>query len=110
MQTYPSIQELQQRYCSVCGELIWTKELIDVVCDACSVDRERGNDMQWFEKLKFARKIAALSQREVAAKTDMSDAYLCEIETGKITDPSYFKISRLLSLYNLDHSDIKNDA
>jgi len=65
--------------------------------------------MKWFEKLKFARKIAGLSQRDVATKTDMSDAYICEIENGKIIDPSYFKISRLLVLYNLDPEDIEDD-
>jgi len=40
MQTYPSILELQQRYCTVCGELVWTLELIEVVCDNCRKARE----------------------------------------------------------------------
>ena len=40
MQTYPSILALQQRYCTICGELVWTKELIDVVCEACTKERD----------------------------------------------------------------------
>ena len=45
MQTYPSILELQQRYCTICGELVWTKELIDVVCEACIKERDSKNNL-----------------------------------------------------------------
>ncbi len=63
--------------------------------------------MKWFEKLAFARKIKGFSFREVESQTGISNAYLCEIESGKIKDPSYFKIADLLKLYNLSHKDIE---
>ena len=66
--------------------------------------------MKWFEKLAFARKIAGLTLRQVEFQTGLSNAYLCEIEKGKIADPSYFKIRDLLSFYNLDHSDFDNET
>ena len=64
--------------------------------------------MKWYEKLKFARKVMRLSLREVADLTGMSNPYICEIESGKIKDPSYFKIIKLLKLYNLNFKDIEN--
>ena len=63
--------------------------------------------MEWFEKLKFARKVKGFSLRIVEQKTGISNAYLCEIENGKIADPSYFKIVKLLNIYNLSHEDVK---
>lgn len=62
--------------------------------------------MKWYEKLKFARKILRYSLRDVKGRTGISDAYLCEIENGRVNDPSYFKIQKLLTLYNLDHRDL----
>ena len=63
--------------------------------------------MKWYDKLKFARKVMGLSLRDVKAKTGISDAYLCEIENGRIKDPSYFKIRKLLIFYHLDHTDLE---
>jgi len=62
--------------------------------------------MSWYEKLKFARRVLGLSQRAVARKTGISDAYLCEIEKGRIKDPSFFKILTLLKLYNLNADEM----
>lgn len=42
----------------------------------------------------------------VEMETGISNAYICEIESGKIKDPSYFKIIKLLNIYNLEHSNI----
>ena len=65
--------------------------------------------MKWFEKLKFARKIKGFSCREVEKLSGISNAYINEIENGKIKDPSYFKIVKLLELYNLEPADIKEE-
>lgn len=62
--------------------------------------------MKWFEKLQFARKVKKLSIRSVAKKVGFSNAYLCQLENGQIAEPSYFKITRLLNLYNLSHKDL----
>ena len=63
--------------------------------------------MEWYEKLKFARKVAGLSLRDVKAAVGISDAYLCELEKGRIKEPSYFKIRKLLMFYNLGHEDME---
>ena len=57
--------------------------------------------MKWFEKLKFARRVKGWSLREAADKAGISNAYLCQIESGKINDPSFFKTVNLMNLYNL---------
>ena len=61
--------------------------------------------MKWFEKLGFARKVKDLTLRQVESATGISNAYLCQLEKGQVDDPSYFKIRKLLQLYNLEHSD-----
>ncbi len=63
--------------------------------------------MEWHEKLQFARKVAGLSLREVKAITEISDAYLCELENGRIENPSFFKMMKLLKLYNIEVADIE---
>ncbi|MBW2576205.1 MAG: helix-turn-helix transcriptional regulator [Deltaproteobacteria bacterium] len=65
--------------------------------------------MKWYEKLKFARKVMQLTLREVADLTGMSNPYICEIEHGQISDPSFFKIVKLLKLYNLKFEDIEDE-
>lgn len=62
--------------------------------------------MNWHEKLVFARKIKNMIQATAARHVKISQGYLIQIEQGKIADPSYFKMTRLLHLYNLDPDDI----
>lgn len=62
--------------------------------------------MEWDEKLKFARKVKGLSLDEVASKGIISKSYLCEIERGKIANPSIGKIASLLRLYNITFDDL----
>lgn len=62
--------------------------------------------MLWFQKLKFARSVLKMTLRDVEAKTGISNAYLSQIETGKIKDPGFFMVAKLLSLYNLTISEI----
>ena len=64
--------------------------------------------MKWYEKLKFARKVMRLSLKEVADLIGMSNPYICEIEHGQIKDPSFFKIIKLLKLYNLKFEDTED--
>lgn len=65
--------------------------------------------MKWHEKLRFARKVKGLSLDQVAEKGIISKSYLCEIEKGKIVNPSIGKIRGLLSEYNLTFDDIFQD-
>lgn len=62
--------------------------------------------MEWYQKLKFARKVKGLSLDEVVATGCISKSYLCEIEKGKIANPSIGKISGLLRLYNITFDDL----
>jgi len=62
--------------------------------------------MAWYEKLKFARKVRGFTLREVEKQTGLSNPYLCQIEAGQIKDPSFFKVAKLMKLYNLDIIDL----
>ena len=63
--------------------------------------------MQWPKILKFARKVSGLSLRDVAKKTGLSNPYISQLENGHIEEPSFFKIVKLLKLYNLDAGDLE---
>ncbi len=63
--------------------------------------------MKWYQKLKFARRVKGLSLDQVASEILISKSYLCEIERGKVKDPSFFKIVNLLHLYNLTFDDME---
>lgn len=65
--------------------------------------------MKWYEKLKFARKVKGMSLKELSYATGISTGYLNNIENGKITNPSFFKIIKLLELYNLGREDLEDD-
>ena len=62
--------------------------------------------MEWFQILKLARLNSGLSLRQVEAKADVSYAYISQLENGKIKEPSFFKMLRLLSVYNLSVRDM----
>lgn len=62
--------------------------------------------MKWHEKLKFARKASRLTVRDIERLTGISSAYVSQIENGKINDPSFFKMVKILQIYNLDINDI----
>lgn len=65
--------------------------------------------MKWFEKLKFARKVKGMTLDEVESATIISRSYISEIESGKIKDPSYFKMCELLRIYNLGIEDLEDN-
>lgn len=62
--------------------------------------------MKWYEKLKFARKVKGMTLREVEEETGISNSYLCQLERGQIKKPSFFKLVKLIELYNLDIGDL----
>lgn len=62
--------------------------------------------MKWYEKLKFARHVKGVSLREVEKATGLSNAYLSQVENGKIKDPGFFTTVKLLLYYNLHLSDL----
>jgi transcriptional regulator with XRE-family HTH domain len=63
--------------------------------------------MKWFEKLAFARKVLKLSLRDVAKQTGVSNPYICQLETGKIKEPSFFKMIKLMDFYNMNTEDLQ---
>ena len=65
--------------------------------------------MRWHEILKSARISKELSLRQVEKQTDISNAYVSQLENGKIKDPSFFKMLRLLFLYEISVRDMGNE-
>lgn len=57
--------------------------------------------MEWYHTLKLGRINLGLSLRQVEKKTGISNAYISQLENGQIKEPSFFKLLRLLSLYNI---------
>ena len=57
--------------------------------------------MEWYQILKLARGDKGLSLRQVEEKTGISNAYISQLENGYVKEPSFFKMLRLLSLYNV---------
>lgn len=65
--------------------------------------------MQWYEKLKFARKVMGLSLRQLEERTAIPSGHLSQLENGKIQNPSFFTVKKLLTYYHLTAEDIKDD-
>ncbi len=62
--------------------------------------------MRWHEKLKFARRVKDISFQDVEKATGLSNQYLCQMEDGKAAEPSIYKMTKLLDLYNMNMDDI----
>ena len=62
--------------------------------------------MEWYQILKLARINSGLSLRQVEGKADVSNAYVSQLENGLVKEPSFFKMLRLLSLYNVSVRDL----
>ncbi len=58
--------------------------------------------MQWYSILKLVRINNGLTLRQVAQETHLSNSYISQLENGQVKEPSFFKMLRLLSLYNID--------
>jgi transcriptional regulator with XRE-family HTH domain len=61
--------------------------------------------MEWYKKIKFARKVSGLTIREVSDKVGITNSYYSQIETGQIKNPSFFKMLKIMKLFNLTNSD-----
>lgn len=53
--------------------------------------------------LKSARELKALSLREVERSTGVSNAYLSQLESGRIREPSPNVLHKLTTLYGVDY-------
>jgi transcriptional regulator with XRE-family HTH domain len=62
--------------------------------------------MQWYEVLKIARKVKGYSLRQLENETNISNAYLSQLENGKIKEPGFFIMAKLLTLYNMNICDM----
>jgi HTH-type transcriptional regulator, competence development regulator len=56
--------------------------------------------------LKEARKELGLSLREVERETDISNAHLSQVESGKIEKPDMALLYTLATLYRLDYREL----
>lgn len=60
--------------------------------------------------LRVNRIRVAMSLRDVEKVTGISNAHLCEIETGKIKNPSFWIIIKLFKLYNIGLDNVFVDT
>ncbi len=65
--------------------------------------------MKWWNILKIARENKGLSLRQVEEKTNISNGYISQLENGLVKEPSFFKMLRLLSLYNVSVRDVGSE-
>lgn len=56
--------------------------------------------------LKAARELAGLSLREVEEATGISNAYVSQLESGKVRRPSVFFLTKLAKLYGIDRDQL----
>lgn len=62
---------------------------------------------RWCKILRLARKIKKVSVRQVENDTCISNAYISQLENGKIREPSFFKMMSLLKYYGLEYLDLE---
>lgn len=53
-------------------------------------------------QLREARKRKGISLRRVEQLTGLSNAYVCQVETGHIKEPSFRKVLLLCKVYEID--------
>lgn len=58
--------------------------------------------------LKSAREKQGLSLRQVEAETNIPCSLICQIETKKIKNPSFFTVRKLAIFYRISMFDILN--
>lgn len=61
-------------------------------------------------KLRCIRNMRNLSLRDVESKTGISNAYLSQLENGKVREPSPHFLYKLSKLYNVDYEIIMEYA
>ncbi|MEL6321950.1 MAG: helix-turn-helix transcriptional regulator [Cyanobacteria bacterium J06626_14] len=67
-----------------------------------------ANLQQFGEFLKVARQRKGLSLRAVEEEVGMSNAYISQLEQGKVKQPSPILLHKLSELYDVKYTDILN--
>jgi transcriptional regulator with XRE-family HTH domain len=70
--------------------------------------RDRRQDLSYF--LRTARERKGLTLRAVEQATGVSNAYLSQIESGKIKQPSPIVLHKLCQLYGVSYADAMRSA
>ena len=60
--------------------------------------------------LKQLRETQGLSLRDVQSKTEVSNAFLSQIESGKVKNPSPIMLHKLATLYRVPYEDLMERA
>ncbi len=60
--------------------------------------------------LKQLRETQGLSLRDVQSKTEISNAFLSQIESGKVKNPSPIMLHKLSTLYRVPYEDLMERA
>ena len=58
--------------------------------------------MEWYEIIKRVRTQKGISLRSTEVATGILNPYLCQLENGKIKNPSFFKMLILLDFLGID--------
>lgn len=57
-------------------------------------------------RLRAARELAGMSLRAAAPRADISTAYLSQLETGSVREPSPHILYRLAAVYGISYTDL----
>lgn len=60
------------------------------------------------ERLRWCRKVKGKTLRDVESATGISNAYLSQLETGKIKDPGLYRMKTLTQYYGITLEDLLN--
>ncbi len=71
---------------------------------------EPGTGGSFGDYLRSLREALDLSLREVEERTDVSNAYLSQIETGSVTRPSPHILYKLADFYGVEHRTLMERA
>jgi transcriptional regulator with XRE-family HTH domain len=70
----------------------------------------RGNTLKLQELLTEARRAKGVSLREVERATGVSNAYLSQMETGAVAEPSPRKLQALAEYYGVSYGALMNSC
>jgi len=65
-----------------------------------------SNTLNYGKYIKALRESKGMTLREVEKQTDISNAYLSQLESGKIKQPSPSNLYKLASLFNVSYEDL----
>lgn len=60
--------------------------------------------------LRQARSVAGLTLRDVERETGISNAYISQLESGQVKQPSPHQLHKLSAVYQLDYGDLLESA